>query len=135
MPRPFYTAPAPTDLRGAGRFVAGLEGHFQNIGRGRWRRSRAGKGCRRCSLTDGPLPFGGAGEPGEVAVGFHQSLLHQVGGVQPHAQPGADLCPGQQPQVIAVQVQKAPQGAGLTGPGLFQEHLGQLTTAWLVVHP
>ena len=56
-------------------------------------------------------------------MGFQKRLLDQVGGIEPDPQRLADQRAGQQPQVVAVQLQQPPQRGLVAGAGLGQEQI------------
>ena len=72
-------------------------------------------------------------------MGLQERLLDQVGGVDLALQPPADLQPGQQRQVVAVQLQQLPQGRipsparawrrSCSGSGLVELFMGLVPNA------
>src|SRR6266496_4418561 len=70
----------------------------------------------------GELRLGAAVKAWEVTMGLQESLLNDVGRVEFALKPPADLDAGQQAQVIAVQLEQAPQCRLAAGLGV-QDHL------------
>ena len=67
------------------------------------------------------LSLAGAGELRELAVGFEKRFLDQIGGVEPDLQRLADQGAGQQPEIIAIQLQQPAQRRLVAGAGPGQE--------------
>ena len=57
-------------------------------------------------------------------MGLEQGLLDQVGRIEPDLQGLADECPGHEPQVIAVELQKPAARGIVAGAGPAQQQLG-----------
>jgi hypothetical protein len=72
----------------------------------------------------GQLGLGRAEELAELPGGLEERLLDEVGGIEPDPQRLADQRAGDQPQVVAIELQEPAQRGGVAGAGLLQEQLG-----------
>ena len=72
------------------------------------------------------LPLRRALEPREIPVRLQERLLHQVGGVQPQSQRGADQVLGQQPHVVVVLGEKLSERLPVASTRFIQEVLRRL---------